>query len=488
MEAKAVTPGAFFSAIKDEYVEKDGAKKSGELVDEIDEIIEKLIKLKIIGTQHQGERLASGHPASQSIKPQEPTLASTPVWDPHKLFVIEWPDSPVQASTLEAQLSRQGFLTTATSRKRDQTIDIAVKTFEVGATIAGKFLAAGTSAYTDPRVIEADRAITRIELARELRDNYIQGTEGEDFDGEALKERLRLLNEEEAKLTLLFVKERVTTWSAVYRFSPIKAIDSKDDKGEIIKLEEAGSDQDSLKQVNESEAKQLFVLHTIKPNWDATNLNNTGVFQWITVDATGPYQPISGVPKAFSQPGGTLPGKGSEKKHELSINPVETKKYSNWSDQTVLEPKNKRDKAGFRYRLPGDAEFVYTVNSKEPVNQKTPHRWNLQIAQFGIVRALPTSMGTADSSISIGLYEDTGGLKSVSAQSTVTLVDQLDAVNSSVGAGLDQIAEIRESNAEPTELDDLNEENALLDARLKNLQNKKAIYDLQLQTLPGETE
>lgn len=404
------------------------------------DVYKKLVTAGIVKDAAMYSQLSQKTYEMRTVKLDELTLSTRAIWDEDQLYLLEWPDNPMQAQTLEAKLSAMGFLTESTSRKRDMTIDVAVKVAEVSATIAGKFVGFGASFKNaekveyEGRYAEAMRRIDRILSIRESRRKLIESN-NPNGDKESLELRLAKMAEEEQALINYFVITKKLSWNAAYRFVP------ENDR-------------------NWCNTMSMIEVVTKPPS------NGNGPIQGLRAVHGSPLQPLAAIPGELTPPTGSY----TPQVHALNF--TSTRSYGKWEDQS-----GERD-AGFRYRLPGEAEITYIVDAK------TPQRWTKQIAQFGIVRALPTSMGTADSAITIGLYEDTGAMKSVKAESTVTLVDQLDAFGTGASTVLDQAAAIRAAKAEPSELDKLKAENALLEERKKNAELKKP----KIVTLPGEDD
>ncbi len=101
--------------------------------------------------------------------------------------------------------------------------------------------------------------------------------------------------------------------------------------------------------------------------------------------------------------------------------------------------------------------------SAESSEQGGGPRWS----PSSVRSVLPTGMGTSDASIKIALHPKLSSLKSVDAASKVTLADQVGSVRSATGSVLNTLSE-------PTELDRLNQENALW-KRKKNQQLKEEL-------------
>lgn len=95
------------------------------------------------------------------------------------------------------------------------------------------------------------------------------------------------------------------------------------------------------------------------------------------------------------------------------------------------------------------------------------------MAQFGVVQSLGSTMGTGQSTLKVTLDPTYGSLQKVTAASTVTAVDAVDSFGNAADAILTPIEARRAEKASNTQLNRLNEENALLEAEIKNQQLRK---------------
>ena len=142
-----------------------------------------------------------------------------------------------------------------------------------------------------------------------------------------------------------------------------------------------------------------------------------------------------------------------------------------WSNQRANTPNTS---LGYRYRVPGQALVDHVVRTNSTNTRSHKKRWDVMIAQFGPIRALPSTVGTGDSTVTIALHRDLGSLKSVKAESRVTAAGQIESAKGALETTLDTIAA---SSGDARELADLQAENAILEARKKNAELKEALAD-----------
>ncbi|MEM8782502.1 MAG: hypothetical protein AAGE65_06540 [Planctomycetota bacterium] len=425
-------PGRFFTTPDPSVAAVAGRPFS----DQMNEIISSLVQLGIIKPD-MAPVLKNKTFEARNVKIGKATFSTGPIWNEELVFLIEWPSKASEARTLSLALNEAGFMTTSSSKARDQTLDVAIKAAETTASIAGKAIGFGTAddykegndVKFQGRYAEAKRAIDRIKTIRERRRGLILPANPSEarLDKESLETRIALLAEEEKKLIQFFLATDTDEWNAIYRLTPsIADIATSMDLFRVLTIKGSGGqgDDQGLRAAHDS---RLTLLTPIPPAFrDSPRHRGAGVL------------------------------------HNIAITSL--RDYTTWPDESQAPT---GQTLGYRYRMPGQAEVVYRIIKPGQSIADSDHkaRWAATVAQFGPVRALPTSVGTGDSTISITLHEAHGSLKSVSVDSVVTAAGQLEALKTGVGGVIDTVAALP---SDPTELERLTAENAVLKALKEN--------------------
>ncbi|XOV75119.1 MAG: hypothetical protein ACFHWZ_16980 [Phycisphaerales bacterium] len=406
------------------------------------EAIKEDLEQRGILNEGEFEMLLAGQFRKRKITVGKASLTTQAVWDEDLLFLVEWPSKPNEARTLSISLNEAGFMTSVNVAAKDQTLDVALKVVEAAASIAGRFFFGGATASldsTDPRVsfnptpeplsdpiqkilLRANQAIGEYdEIQRQLRTMPLLATGNGGsaialYDKAALEFRMEHLKKERDRLVKFFLVDRKVEWAASFSGLP-----DSDGRSELLQVVTETPEQPEQ-----------------------------GVWMSLAVQSDPTFALDSAVPAELLGTRGL--GKQSSVAHSISLRSL---RPVAWPNQ-VAEPKG--GSLGFRYRVPGEVVITHDVQKGGSAESSEQGRWTEMIAQFGPVRALPTGVGTSDASIKIALHPKLGSLKAVDAASKVTLADQVGSLRSATDSVLNTLSE-------PTELDRLNQENALLEAQ-----------------------
>lgn len=366
------------------------------------------------------DELPEGPREFVSFELGKPEISTIGVPDTDNIYLVEVDGGFLKKQNTLLKLTETGLITNFDITVTDQSLDLAIKTLEVGASIVSKVLTFGVLKAENG---QCDNILNRIKEVEDARMSLL--TSKAIVTNEATFNLL--LKKLDENLTRYLNAIRGTTtaveWTVTFRYIPEKNIKrNKEISKEII------------------EHKQ--VLFEIPDKCKLSII-------------TG--QDDIPVPGIFAKE--TKTSRHCEEGKSI-ISLVIARQSTGFAD--IVEQNSLKDSPehGVRYRIPAEASakiIKHNVSSsgsgyKESTTLIATNK--LQISQFGTVVALPPSTGPGETGYKIEFYTDTGSLKSLGATSATISPETIGKLGTAVEKVIDT-ARTREKEKLTLERDEL---------------------------------
>lgn len=334
-----------------------------------------------------------GKDVTKKFKIGTPSVTSRAVPDPDEIYLVHIKGGWFQDRSLDLTLTDVGLLESGTSEAEDRTVDLAVKTIEVAATVAGKVI--GVGAFKEREAGEPRhrnpyrKAILVAEAIEGVRNNMLKiksSTQYADMSVETLKFQIDELKKHETALKRYFWETTVIPWKARVEYYP------KDGTSPPKMFDLVVTDSDILFLVNGAGELVRKIPEEFLKDGNPANR---------TVDC-----------RALKCVAVTI-----DQQEDSEVAGIVGEKKWPWAS-----------KRGFRYRIPGMA----IIKVKE--GDKVLTRTRMPVAQFGTVVALPADTGSNKSKYSIALFTKLGAMKNIKIDSTGIQPKAIEGAGAAAGA------------------------------------------------------
>ena len=447
-----ISPGQFYTDLEKLSGSIDDCGKSIPSPKERDELCQNLLDFGF------NPKLTGPRPETQlTYKIGDPEFKSHSIQDPNHVYMVEVESGAAEDALLTMAFEELGFLSTVTSERSDRTIELSAKAFQTVAELAIKAIPFGVAvedldATRKPNIYAKANAIfDEIRKVRANRQDLYQISQSADISVEAIKHARQELDRLEASLLDYFIKKRVETWSAQYS---------------------------TASSVGVPKTSILTFFH-MKGTSTQSNIREAGICGWNllsfpvpeTFQSTEAVVSPDGLSSICQSPG-----------DDIKVNIIVDNKSGSMAQRLGFLNYTGRDKdKGLRYRVPGLG--VITINRKKGTEPSVPlARHEAVVAQFGQVMHLPAKPGGTKTKTVMGLFAETGALKTFEISSTGAAAAAIEGLGTVGNAALGIVEARRAAReaeaAEESESAKLKQEVDLLKLKKEKAELEKALADL----------
>lgn len=386
---------------------------------------------------------------------EEAVISSYGIPDPESIFMIEVDGGFLKKQEMELKLTESGLLTDISATVQDQSFDFLVKTLEIGASITSTIINPTPKAIIQKEgksLTDCQKLNNRIVALRSQREKTKQKLISINDSNINIDKINKILSaydkEEERLLNYILGTNTIIEWNLKFHINP-------------------------------TVPNSLYLFNIYKD--DCLDLNT--------------YYSNIPIPSAFKNDPNICLTKSQKEYYFVNFSKpiiedsnkksfsekVEENKFKNINNQNLQT-------SGLRYRIPAIKDVTIIKCNTKSIgkcgNSKTIIASNiLQIAQLGTIVALPASTGTGKTHYKVKFYTDTGTLEAIETNSETLNPESLDRIGDSILGVIQARDAKKESEKEPTSIEEKTEilNELMLDLQIE--QANQALDDIKKNKL-----